>query len=126
MVTFVVVLTWIVAIVSIVSGVFFLVASDATLADTEITGSTATYFGWIEIVFGVITAAVAIGLGKGNRFARLVVTILMLLRIASSIWAAIALWGHTGFGVAAGTGLIALVILTWLWSDRSRVFFAAS
>ena len=122
-VTTVMVLTWIVALFSIVAGVILLLASDQVLADAGISSGTATTYGWVEIVFGVITALVAIGLGNGNNFSRLLVTLLMVLRAALSVWVAIALWGHAGFWSAVLAGLIAVLILAMLWNDRANEFF---
>ena len=122
-VTAVVVLTWIVAVFSIVAGVILLLASDQVVADAGISSSSATTYAWAEIVFGVITALVAVGLGNGNNFSRLLVTLLMLLRAGLSVWVAVALWGHAGFWSAVLAGLIAVLILVMLWNDRANEFF---
>ena len=122
-VTTVMVLTWIVALFSIVAGVILLLASDQVLADAGISSGTATTYGWVEIVFGVITALVAVGLGNGNNISRLLVTLLMLLRAALSVWVAIVLWGHAGFWSAVLAGLIAVLILAMLWKARANEFF---
>ena len=117
------VLTWIVVLFSIVAGVILLLASDQVLADAGISTGTATTYAWAEIVFGVITALVAIGLGNGNNFSRLLVTLLMVLRAGLSVWVAVALWGHAGFWSAVLAGLIAVLILVMLWNDRANEFF---
>ncbi len=122
-VTTVMVLTWIVALFSIVAGVILLLASDQVLADAGITTGTATTYGWAEIVFGVITALVAIGLGNGNSFSRLLVTLLMVLRVGLSVTVAVALWGHAGFWSAVLAGLVAVLVLVMLWNDRANQFF---
>ena len=122
-VTTVMVLTWIVALFSIVAGVILLLASEQVLADAGISSGTATTYAWVEIVLGVITALVAIGLGNGNNFSRLLVTLLMLLRAALSVWVAIVLWGHAGFWSAVLAGLIAVLILAMLWNARANEFF---
>ncbi|MGA7690063.1 MAG: hypothetical protein WCA29_12635 [Jiangellales bacterium] len=117
------VLTWIVAVFSILAGVLLLVASDQVLADAGLSTGTANTYAWAEIVFGVITALVAIGLANGNNFSRLVVTTLMGLRAALSLWVAIVLWGHAGFWSAVIAGLIAVLVLALLWNDRANEFF---
>ena len=122
-VTTVMVLTWIVALFSIVAGVILLLASDQVVADAGISTGTATTYGWAEIVIGVITALVAIGLGNGNNFSRLLVTLLMVVRAALSVWVAIVLWGHAGFWSAVLAGVIAVVILVMLWNARANEFF---
>jgi len=122
-VTTVVVLTWIVAIFSIAAGVLLLVASDQVLDEAGISSGNATVYAWTEIVIGVVVALVAIGLGNGNNFSRLLVTLLMAVRAALSVWVAIVLWGHAGFWSAVVAGLIAVLILILLWNDRANEFF---
>jgi hypothetical protein len=122
-VTFVMVLTWIAAIVSIVGGVALLLASDQAINDAGIAASTATTQGWVEIVWGVIAALVAIGLGNGNNFARLIVTILMVIRLGMSVLAAFTLNGLGVFWAIALAGVFALIGLSLLWNARASEFF---
>ena len=100
--------------------------SDQVLADAGISSGTATTCAWVEIVFGVITALVAIGLGNGNNFSRLLATLLMLLRAALFLWVAIMLWGQAGFWSAVLAGLIAVLILAMLWNAWANEFFRAN
>lgn len=125
-VTVVVVLTWVAAILAIVAGVTLLLASDSLLAEADITGSTATTYGWLEIAWGVVAAFVAVGLGNGNNFSRLLTTVLMALRLAGSVFAAIALSGHNGFWSAVVAGVIAVVVLALLWNNKANMFFATN
>jgi hypothetical protein len=122
-VVFVMILVWIVAVLSILGGLFFMLASEAVLAQAGISKSAAMTYGWWEIGYGVITALVAMGLGRGSRIARLLVSLLMALRIVAAAWAAIALSGHRGFWTAVGAGVIAIVILIMLWNARADAFF---
>jgi hypothetical protein len=122
-VTFVMVLTWIAAIVSIVGGIALLLASDQAINDAGIAASTATTQGWVEIVWGVIAALVAIGLGNGNNFSRLLVTILMVIRLGLSVLAAFALHGLAVFWAIALAGVLALIGLSLLWNARANQFF---
>ncbi len=122
-VTTVMVLTWIVAVFSILAGVLLLVASDQVLSDAGLSSANANVYAWAEIVIGVITALVAVGLGNGNNFSRLLVTLLMGLRAALSLWVAIVLWGHAGFWSAVLAGLIAVIVLALLWNARASEFF---
>jgi hypothetical protein len=122
-VTFVMVLTWLAAIVSIVGGVALLLASDQAINDAGIAASTATTQGWVEIVWGVIAALVAIGLGNGNNFARLIVTILMVIRLGMAVLAAFTLNGLGIFWAIALAGVFALIGLSLLWNARASEFF---
>jgi hypothetical protein len=121
-VTTVVVLTWLVALLTILGGVLALVLSDEALADAGISASTATTYGWVEIVLGVITALVAIGLGGGNNFSRILVSALMLIRVVVGIWAMVQLPNALITGVI--TVGVALLILFLLWNQRANAFFA--
>jgi hypothetical protein len=125
-VTTVVVITWIVAVLTILGGVLFLVMSDSALSEAGISGSTATTYGIVELILGAIIALVAIGLGSGNNFARILVSILMVLRLGVAIWAGIVLWGHGGFWSVVIAGLLALLVLALLWNDRANEFFATN
>lgn len=122
-VTIVVVLTWLSAIGSIVSGVLALLLSDSVLAEAEVEKSTATAYGWIGIVLGVVIALVAIGLGRGNTLSRVLVSGLMVLRIVIGIWAMFVLPDSIVSGaVVAG---IALIVLILLWNQKANEFFLA-
>ncbi len=125
-VTFVMILTWIAAILSIIAGITLLLASDDALAEAGVAASTATTYGWVEIGWGILVALVAIGLGNGNNFSRFLVTVLMVLRIAAAIWAAIALNGMIGFWAIAVAGGFALLVLFLLWNNRANLFFATN
>jgi hypothetical protein len=125
-VTFVAIITFLIAFLSLAAGFVFLLASASGLADADISEGTATSYGIVEIVFGIITALVAVGLWGGNSFARLAVTALMAVRIMASIWAAFALNGHGGFLLAVVSGGSAVIVLLLLWNYRADAFFNAT
>ena len=125
-ITAVMVVTWIVAILTVLGGVLFLVISDSALAEAGISESTATTYGIMELVLGVVIALIAIGLGSGNNLARILVSIAMVLRLGISIWAGIVLWGDGGFWSVVIAGLLALLVLALLWNARANEFFATN
>ncbi|MEG3616211.1 hypothetical protein [Isoptericola haloaureus] len=125
-VTVVVVLTWIVALFSVLAGVIMLLASDEVLAEAGISASNAAVYSWTEIVFGVITALVAIGLSNGNRFSRFLVTVLMAVRAALTLWTVISWWGIAGSWSALVSGLFAILVISMLWNARADAFFRAT
>jgi len=125
-VTFVMLITWLVALLSIIGGLAFLLADAATLVDAGISKSTANTYGVIEIVLGIIIGLVAVGLGNGNNFSRFLVTVLMLMRVIGATWAAVVLFGETGFWFVILAGLLALLVLFMLWSDKASRFFATN
>jgi len=120
------VVTWIVAILTVLGGVLFLVMGDAALAEAGISDSTATTYGIVELVLGAVIALVAIGLGNGNNFSRILVSILMVVRLGVAIWAGVVLWGSGGFWSVVIAGLMALLVLALLWNDRANAFFATN
>lgn len=122
-VTAVVVLTWIVAILTVVSGVALLLLSDSVLKEAGITRSTATTYGWVEIVLGVVVALVAIGLSRGSNAARILVSIVMVLRVAAAVWIALAV-STSARGTAIAAGVVAVIILALLWTRRANDYFA--
>lgn len=122
-VTIVVVLTWLAAIGSLISGALALLLSDSALAEAGVEKTTATTYGWIEIVLGVVIALVAIGLGRGNTLSRVLVSGLMVLRIVIGIWAMFVLPNSIVTGaIVAG---IALIVLVLLWNAKANAFFLA-
>lgn len=123
-VTTVVVLTWIVAILTIIGGVALLLLSDDTLSQAGIAKGTATTFGWVEIVLGVVVALVAMGLARGSNGARMLVTILMIVRIVAAVWIAVAV-GSSAVWSAVATGILALIILGLLWNAKASAYFAS-
>ncbi|WP_278236283.1 hypothetical protein [Isoptericola sp. AK164] len=125
-VTVVVVLTWIVAFFSALAGVIMLLASDEVLAEAGISASNAAVYSWTEIAFGVITALVAIGLSNGNRFSRFLVTVLMAVRAALTLWTVISWWGTAGSWSALVSGLFAILVISMLWNARANEFFRST
>jgi hypothetical protein len=125
-VTFVALITFLIAFLAMAAGFVFLFSSAAALANADITEGTATSYGIAEIIFGIITALVAVGLWVGNSFARLAVTALMVVRIIAAVWVALSFSGHGGFLVGTLAGGLAVIVLLLLWNYRADEFFNAS
>lgn len=105
-----------------------LIAGSLMVSDVEIGGESlppavVTVIGSFSLLIAVIDVIVAIGLLRGNRAARMLVTILQILTILTSV---------LGFAAAAHGQLtadlfnlaLAVVILAVLWSGRASAFFA--
>jgi len=125
-VTFIAIITFLIAFLSLAAGFVFLMSSASGLAEADISEGTATSYGIVEIIFGIITALVAVGLWVGNSFARLAVTALMAVRIIASIWVAFSLSGHGGFLVGVLAGGLSVIVLLLLWNYRADEFFNAT
>lgn len=125
-VTFIAIITFLIAFLALAAGFVFLLSSASGLANAGISEGTATSYGIVEIVFGIITAVVAVGLWTGNSLARLAVTALMAVRIMASIWVAFSFSGHGGFLVGTLAGGLAVIVLLLLWNYRADEFFNAT
>ena len=68
-VSFVVVLTWIVAILTIIASGILLFTSDQTLTDAGVDPGTARIEAWVGLGLGLVMALFASALGHGSRFA---------------------------------------------------------
>lgn len=123
-VTVVVVLTWLSAIGAILAGILALLLSESALAEAEIEKSTATTYGVVELVLGVLIALVAIGLGRGNNFSRALVSGLMAIRVVIGIWAIFVLPNGLISGIIAIA--LALIVLFLLWNEKANAFFATN
>ncbi len=124
-VSFVVILTWLVAIVTILDGVILLFASDATLVDAGVNPNTATLTAWISIVLGLVIALFASALGNGSKFARLLISLLMMVRFVLGGFAIVMLWGSSFVWGAVVLTIIAALVLYLLWNAKASAWFAA-
>jgi hypothetical protein len=125
-VTFIAIITFLIAFLSLAAGFVFLLSSASALDNADISDGTATSYGIVEILFGLVTAVVAVGLWVGNSLARLAVTALMIVRIMAAIWVAFAFSGHGGFLLGILAGGLSVIVLLLLWNHRSDEFFNAT
>jgi hypothetical protein len=126
-VTVAVAIGWISVILDVVGGVTLLVLAgngDVTSAlGTDET--TARTIGIVLLVTAAILALVVYLLGKGSNLARMLVTIVMLLRIGFAVWAIVAFGTHqlAEAIVSMATAVAAIVLL---WNDKANTFFATN
>lgn len=123
-VTLVVVLTWIGAILSILGGIVALLARENFVVESGLTTSQSRLAGGVALVFGIILALLASALGKGSKFARFIVTIVMLLRLIVGAIGIFAVWGSPFVWGAVINVLVALLVLWLLWNAKAGAFFA--
>jgi hypothetical protein len=123
-VTFIALLTFLIAFASMVRG-FLAIAGvdDFGLNPTDLSGGSGSAYGWIELGIGVLTALVGVGLLRGSGLARLLVTALMALRVLAAIWVAITFGGQGGLLISILIGGTAVIVLLLLWNGRSDAFF---
>ena len=126
-VTVAVAIGWISVILDVVGGVSLLVLAgngDVTSAlGTDET--TARTIGIVLLVTAAILALVVYLLGTGSNVARMLVTIVMLLRIGFAIWAIVAFGTHQ-LAEAIVSMAIAVTAIVLLWNDKANTFFATN
>lgn len=127
-VTLVVVLTWLSALGDFVAGAVLLggADSDSMRHDLGLTETEMRWSGGAAIVLGLITVLVALGLGRGARWARFLVALVMLTHIVGAVWAMTQLdWDeqrNSGLS-AVGQIVVSLLILMLLFGKKADRFF---
>ncbi|MFF1574540.1 hypothetical protein ACFVWR_17485 [Leifsonia sp. NPDC058292] len=121
-VTFIAVLTWIQALLNLISGIGLLVFQNDPSLRVQFGGSAGVIItGILLIVIALVTFSVARGLLRGSSIARAIVTLVQLLAIASTVYTAILLPNQlVGAAISAA---ISLIIIVMLWSGRAAEFF---
>lgn len=122
-VTFVVVLTWISAILAIAGGLFSVISPES-LVDAPGEINQIRTEGFVSIIIGLITAMIASALGRGSKFARFLVSLLMVLRIVGSGIVFFLAFGSVFMWVALLNLVVALFILWLLWNAKAGAFFS--
>jgi hypothetical protein len=124
-VTIVVVLMWISAVLSIIGGIVLIAErhTRSVLDQTDWTPNGILGAGVGFIIFGAITALLAMALGAGSNFVRWLIGIIALIHVAGGIWALIDLEG-TARTSGIIDGIVALIVLYILFFERgSKEFF---
>ena len=125
-VTVVVVLTIISGILTLLGALFLLLLGGAASLASNVSGIAVLIFGILYLIFGIITIAVGVGLRNGSRFARILVTILMVIDILGGI--ANLIWFRNNQTLTSGiiTIIVSVVVLALLYNRRASDFFAST
>lgn len=123
-VTIVVVLVWIYAVLTILAGLILLFSAgdEQLVLETGATSGSIRLTALVGILLGLIVAVVATSLGGGSRFARFLVTLVLILRMLFDIYL-LAVWGGAFLGATIISILILLLILFLLWNSKASRFF---
>ena len=126
-VTIAIVLGWIGVVADAIGGVALLViAGNAdVLSSLSTDASTARTMGIVSLVVAVILAACVYLLGNGSNAVRMLLSIVMILRVAVSVWVIIALGTHN-LTEAVVTIVISSVVLWLVWNQKANEFFATN
>ncbi|GAA4151791.1 DUF7144 family membrane protein [Leifsonia shinshuensis] len=121
-VTFVAVLTYIDGVLGIIGGVVILFTRDQMVRASDagaVAGITTSAI--LSIILGIVVLIVARGLLSGSRFARGLVTVVMILNAVSGVILLFSLQFFSGILEI----LWAVVILSLLYTQRANTFFAS-
>ena len=120
-VTLAIVLCCIQAIVDVVAGA--LIVLDRFPAEFASGGvSIVTLVGAATMLLGLFIFTVLSGIARGDRVARIGLTVLLLLDLASDVYLGLTDAGQTPVLIASG--ILSVVILLVVWTGRSRRYFA--
>ena len=141
-VTIVVILIWIAFALTVVGAIATILAGTAIAAsdqasveqllkDLDLPASWSTTAGPIVIVTGalffivaLIEAIFAVAIGRGSNIARILLTILLIIRIIGGLVFILTSWGTAAFmfGIFLDMGL-AIIVLLLLFNHQSSQFF---
>ena len=123
-ITAVVFLTWIAAILDLIGGVVLVVfAGDEDVqAAADATSSTLSVMGWTLLVMGILVALVAVRLAAGGSGARMLVTILMLVRLGTAVWTLLVAGSHVATE-SITTMVLSGAVLYLLWTGPASEYF---
>ena len=120
LVTFIAVIVYINAVLTIIGGVILLIAGNSAEVDTAVGGAGLAFgTGIIAIVLGVITLLVARGLFRGSNLSRGIVAGLQILAAINGVFSLV----HGEVTVGVLNILFALLVISILYSSRANAFF---
>ena len=112
-VTLVAVLAWISGAVNIIAGVLLLIAA--------IMAPDALWYGLVQLVLGIVTIVLSIGLLRGRPGARVVITVVFVLSLISAVFVIFFQQAQVWSGIVSGIAV--LIALVLLWTGRANKFF---
>lgn len=123
-VTAVVIVTWVAALLDMIGGgaLWLLSRSQQVTDAVDVTAAEMRGVGIGIFAVGVIVALVATSLSTGSRFARMLVTILMVLRLIGAA-VTLVLLGASGILEAAVAAVLSIVVLRLLWNRTAQEYF---
>ena len=112
-VTVVAVLAWISGAVNIIAGALLIFAA--------IMAPDALWYGLVQLVLGIVTIVLSIGLLRGRPNARIVVTVVFVLNLISALFVIFFQQAQVWSGVVSGVAVVIGLVL--LWTRRANEFF---
>jgi hypothetical protein len=140
--TIAVVLQWVAAILGAIAGLFLLGGAGAmassevrdelnrALAENGYESITAATLAWgvlaagvFAILISVLRVIVAISLGRGHNWARILITVFLVLNLFSAVFELFQ--GGGAFWRGAGTIVVEVVIMWLMWNRSSSAYISA-
>ena len=123
-VTFVVVLTWILAIGNLIAAAYLLIGAFRTALAIELgmTASEMRLMGWVVLGLGILTILVALGLSRGVNAARVLVISLAVIHIAYAVWVLLT-YSDVWTWYAIWEIILSLLLIALLTTKRASQFF---
>lgn len=126
-VTIAIVLGWFSVLADIVAGLALvgLAGNDTLVSALNSDAATTSRIGYASLVFGVVLGLLVWLLSQGSSVVRLLLSIVLVLRIAVSVWAMIELGSHQ-LSTSVLTLALSVVLLGLLWNGKANAFFATN
>ena len=112
-VTVVAVLAWISGAVNIIAGGLLIFAA--------IMAPDALWYGLVQLLLGIVTIVLSVGLLRGRPNARIVMTVVFVLNLISALFVIFFQQAQVWSGVVSGVAVVIGLVL--LWTRRANEFF---
>jgi len=111
-----------VAVVGCISGAVNILAG-SLLVFAAIMAPDALWYGLVQLVLGIVTIVVSLGLLRGRPGVRIVVTVVFILNLISAVFVIFFQQAQVWSGIVSG--VLVLIGLVLLWTPRANEFFRA-
>jgi hypothetical protein len=117
-----------VGLVEVVGGVLLLVQrlNEELLSTVDVTAAQITTYALFTAMFGVIAFLVGLALRNGAAWARYVVAVLAVVRLASLIWVVVAYHSIHWYTAIWALAIYALVAGYLLFDDDAKAYYAGT
>ena len=117
-----------VGVIEVVGGILLLAQrlDDDLLATVDVTAAQITTYGLFTAMFGVIVFLVGLALRNGAGWARYVVAVLAVVRLASMIWVVVAYHSIHWYTAIWALAIYALVAGYLLFDEDAKAYYSTT
>ncbi len=117
-----------VGVIEVVGGILLLAQrlDDDLLATVDVTAAQITTYGLFTAMFGVIVFLVGLALRNGAGWARYVVAVLAVVRLASMIWVVVAYHSIHWYTAIWALAIYALVAGYLLFDEDAKAYYSTA